>query len=108
MDEGKKQKVMIGVLVLVMGGAGYFLYGSLIGGAENSGRPTGTRAVRKERDVDRQAPQRAQRKVQAKTTRVKAERKKNTRPKQERAERKNRGNKKTKKKKKKVEIFPFA
>ena len=88
MDEGKKQKVMIGVLVLVMGGAGYFLYGSLIGGAGNSERPTGTRAVRKERDVDRQAPQRAQRKVQAKTTRVKAERKKNTRPKQERAERK--------------------
>ena len=107
MDEGKKQKVMIGVLVLVMGGAGYFLYGSLRGGAENSERPTGTRAVRKERDVDRQAPQRVQRKAQGKTTRVKAVRKENTRPKQERAERK-KSRKKKAKKKQKVEIFPFT
>ena len=107
MDEGKKQKVMIGVLVLVMGGAGYFLYGSLIGGAENSERPTGTKAVRKERSVDRQAPQRVQRKAQAKTTRAKAVRKENTRPKQERKERKKRRDKKTKKKQK-VEIFPFT
>lgn len=107
MDEGVKQKVLIGVLVLVMGGAGYFLYGSLSGGGQNSERPTGSRAVRKERADGGQVQKRVQRKVQAKTTRVKAERKKNTRPKQKRAERKKSRNKKTKKKKK-VEVFPFA